>query len=367
MSALTVDDVAALLAELRGRAARRRPPQARSRRCTASSAMRGATAGSRSIRSTSSSATSDPVRRAAASGCSAAWRSRGCWRACSARDRLIVATALYTGLRISELLGLIWERHRPRLRRGPCARAALACPPWSARPGGSAEDARLGARHPARRPARRGCSPRTSSRRRSRRDRLGLHHHRAALHTDIETSLAAGWTRRRTRRTKRRTAGHRCGFTTCATRSPAISSWTSGSTSPRSAASLATRASRSRSTSIRTFSTTLGIVGRSAHSWPPVHLQRYSPPPQATQRARRSSDRTFARTPHGSANCVVPGAPAFNSGNSLPVSLKIGFLSSTNPHDGRLYRRWIPFYGIWSPIRQPSTECFERIWMRGCQ
>jgi integrase len=29
--------------------------------------------------------------------------------ACAPRDRLMVATALYTGLRISELLGLIWE------------------------------------------------------------------------------------------------------------------------------------------------------------------------------------------------------------------------------------------------------------------
>ena len=29
--------------------------------------------------------------------------------ACAPRDRLMVATALYTGLRISELLGLTWD------------------------------------------------------------------------------------------------------------------------------------------------------------------------------------------------------------------------------------------------------------------
>jgi integrase len=58
--------------------------------------------------------------------------------ACTPRDRLVVATALYTGLRISELLGLIWEdidlaagvlRVRAQLSRAHRDASATRVPP----------------------------------------------------------------------------------------------------------------------------------------------------------------------------------------------------------------------------------------------
>jgi integrase len=61
--------------------------------------------------------------------------------ACSGQYRLIVATALYTGLRISELLGLIWEdidfavgviRMRAQLSRAHRGAPATRVPPKTA-------------------------------------------------------------------------------------------------------------------------------------------------------------------------------------------------------------------------------------------
>lgn len=72
---------------------------------------------------------------------------------CSPRDRLMVATVLYTGLRISEMLGLVWDD----IDFGAGVihvRAQLSRAPRGARPPCAAEDRGLGPRHPARRPAR---------------------------------------------------------------------------------------------------------------------------------------------------------------------------------------------------------------------
>jgi len=74
--------------------------------------------------------------------------------ACSPRDRLILAMVLYTGLRISELLGLVWDDVDFAAGVIPCARAAVARPPRRSRPARRAEDRRLGARRAARRSAR---------------------------------------------------------------------------------------------------------------------------------------------------------------------------------------------------------------------
>ena len=64
--------------------------------------------------------------------------------ACAPRDRLMLATVLYTGLRISELLGLVWDD--VDFAAGEIhVRAALARPPGRARPARRAEDAGLGA------------------------------------------------------------------------------------------------------------------------------------------------------------------------------------------------------------------------------
>jgi integrase len=74
--------------------------------------------------------------------------------ACPPRDRLMVATALYTGLRVSELLGLIWGRRRFCRRVGPRAGAALPRAPRRASPARGPEDRRLSPGRPARRSAR---------------------------------------------------------------------------------------------------------------------------------------------------------------------------------------------------------------------
>ena len=79
MSALTVDDVAALLGELRAKGCSAKTRRARSPRCTASSATRAGTGGSLSIRSTSSKLTSGRDRPTGANGSSDATRSSDCW------------------------------------------------------------------------------------------------------------------------------------------------------------------------------------------------------------------------------------------------------------------------------------------------
>jgi len=87
--------------------------------------------------------------------------------ACPTRDRLMVGTALYTGLRISDLLGLIWsDSTLPRASstcvrssRAPIAASHLGA--WRRRP-----SPRSGTSHLS--PSSQGSSPLTSSRRRSR-------------------------------------------------------------------------------------------------------------------------------------------------------------------------------------------------------
>jgi integrase len=109
LSALTVDDVAALLGELRAKGCS--PKTAAGALATLHSIVRYARRHGWIALDPVDQLEADerprPVRR----------RQRVLGRgeierllaACPARDRLIVATALYTGLRISELLGLIWD------------------------------------------------------------------------------------------------------------------------------------------------------------------------------------------------------------------------------------------------------------------
>ena len=68
---------------------------------------------------------------------------------CADRYRLLVATALFTGMRISELLGLIWEDVEPRRGHDPHARTALARASRRTVDAGGAEDARRGQGDPA--------------------------------------------------------------------------------------------------------------------------------------------------------------------------------------------------------------------------
>src|SRR5947209_4211011 len=109
MCALTVDDVATLLDELRAK------------RCSAKTSA-GALATLHSIvcyARRHSWIAVDPVERLERDERPRPARRRQrvlgreeierLLRACSPRDRLMIATALYTGLRISELLGLTWE------------------------------------------------------------------------------------------------------------------------------------------------------------------------------------------------------------------------------------------------------------------
>jgi hypothetical protein len=74
--------------------------------------------------------------------------------ACPSRDRLMVATVLYTGLRISELLGLIWDDID--FAAGVIHVRAQLSPstPRRTGPTRAAQDQRLDPRHPARRAAR---------------------------------------------------------------------------------------------------------------------------------------------------------------------------------------------------------------------
>lgn len=90
-------------------AARRRPRPTRWRRSRASCGSRAAEDGSRPIRLSGSSAMSARGRSAAASACLGVGRSNGCWARSPGPGRLMIASALYTGLRISEMLGLIWD------------------------------------------------------------------------------------------------------------------------------------------------------------------------------------------------------------------------------------------------------------------
>lgn len=62
--------------------------------------------------------------------------------ACTQASRTLIATALYTGLRISELLGLIWSDPGPRRRHSLRARAALAGFSWAPGAQGGTKDAR---------------------------------------------------------------------------------------------------------------------------------------------------------------------------------------------------------------------------------
>jgi hypothetical protein len=74
--------------------------------------------------------------------------------ACLPRYRPLIATGLYTGMRTSELLGLVWGRCRPPRRRDPHACSALARARRCTCAAGFAEDPLVGARDPARSPAR---------------------------------------------------------------------------------------------------------------------------------------------------------------------------------------------------------------------
>ena len=110
--------------------------------------------------------------------------------ACAARDRLMVATALYTGLRISELLGLIWDdvdfaAGLVTSARSSHARIAASRPDvWRRRQPPRSATSRLS-------PSSAGRSRLTGWRRRSRPGPTGCSLPRAARPSDIETRRGA--------------------------------------------------------------------------------------------------------------------------------------------------------------------------------
>ena len=110
--------------------------------------------------------------------------------ACAARDRLMVTTVLYTGLRISEMLGLVWDDVDLAAGaihvRAQLSRAHRGTPARRVAP----EDPGLGARCPAR-PAARPPAQRTQAAKPVRAARTGCSRPPAAPPTATETSAAA--------------------------------------------------------------------------------------------------------------------------------------------------------------------------------
>jgi integrase len=140
IASLTVDDVAELLHQLRrtGLSAK----TSANALATPQSIMRFARrcVGSSPTRSNGSSTTSARGQGAAARASSAAREIERLLTACSPRNRLMLATVLYTGLRISEVLGLVWDD--VDFAAGVIhVRAQLTRPPRRARPARGAENA----------------------------------------------------------------------------------------------------------------------------------------------------------------------------------------------------------------------------------
>jgi integrase len=140
--------------------------------------------------------------------------------ACSPRDRLMIATVLYTGLRISEMLGLVWDdvdfaagvihvrAQLSRAHRGaPARRVAPKTPPRSA-------TSRSSPSSPA-------CLAPTGSAAGSREARTGCSRPPAAPPTAIATSAGASWRAPPSLPGSTTTGGRRFASTTCATPSPA--------------------------------------------------------------------------------------------------------------------------------------------------
>jgi len=187
MSALTVDDVAGLLGELRAKGGS--PKTSAGALATLHGIVRYARRpgwiATNPVEQLESHERPRPAR----------WRQRVLGRgeierlltACAPRDRLIVATALYTGLRISELLGLVWDdidfdsAWSMSARSSPAPTAASRLGAWPRRPLPRSGTSRSSRSSP-------GCSPRTSSQRRSPPQPTGYSLPRAARPMDIETS-----------------------------------------------------------------------------------------------------------------------------------------------------------------------------------
>jgi integrase len=155
---------------------------------------------------------------------------------CSGQYRLIVATALYTGLRISELLGLIWDdvdfaagviRVRAQLSRAHRGAPATRVPPKTA---ASNRDVPLVAQLAGLLIAHRQTTQFAAGTDWVFATSRGTPHGQRNI-TGAACSGPRRW------RSFGAMAGRRCAFTTYGTRSPAISSWTWDSTLPRSAAS----------------------------------------------------------------------------------------------------------------------------------
>jgi len=95
-----------------------------------------------------------PGQGDAASAYAAAPKSSDYLAACTPRDRLMLATILHTGPRISEILGLVWDDVDFAAGVIHVRAPTLARSPRRASPRRRAEDASLGPRRPARSPAR---------------------------------------------------------------------------------------------------------------------------------------------------------------------------------------------------------------------
>ena len=159
IASLTVDDVAELLHQLRRAGCSAKT--AASALATLQSVMRFARRCGWIVADPVERLEPDerPRRNGAASACSAAPRSSAYSAPARPNDRLMVATALYTGLRISEMLGLVWDDVDFAAGviqvRAQLSRAHRGDPPGASRrrPPASVRDVPLVAA--ARRPARR--------------------------------------------------------------------------------------------------------------------------------------------------------------------------------------------------------------------
>jgi hypothetical protein len=110
--------------------------------------------------------------------------------ACSPRDRLMLATVLYTGLRISEMLGLVWDDVDFEAGVIHVRAPALARPPRRARPAGGPKPPPQCATSRSS-PSSPGCSAHTDSAVGSRAARTGCSRPLAAHPTATATSADA--------------------------------------------------------------------------------------------------------------------------------------------------------------------------------
>jgi Phage integrase family/Phage integrase, N-terminal SAM-like domain len=140
--------------------------------------------------------------------------------ACAPRERLMIATVLYTGLRISEMLGLVWDdvdfaagviHVRAQLSRAHRGLPARRVPPKTP---ASCVTSRSSRSSPA-------CSAHTGSGAGSRAARTGCSRPAAAPPTATATSATAASGGPPSSPGSTTTAGRRFASTTCATPSPA--------------------------------------------------------------------------------------------------------------------------------------------------